>query len=936
MWKRGMGMSVTDSAKSEAESAGVVWGKWHGLASPYPLLAHLLDTAAFAAGLWDTTFSRSMRLTCSLGFGPGESHGRAGFAFLAASHDCGKAEPWFQGQVTSRNPSEFADNSGLLAEAGLDAFPDAARLLQLMRNDGGNSIRRMLRHEAGSAAALERADAPAWAVAAVSGHHGRYMPDASPQHSRPVQAYRDWIRGSGWAQEQQRDLNLIASAVDWSGFAAEAHTESQLAGLIPLVTGAICLADWLASDEVFIRSAPLELLADDPREYFLSRATQAAELIPSTVGIPVRPRGSFGEVFPGFSADREVQRWAVDHGNHGPGLSVIAVPMGEGKTETALWMHSASDVDDGLIFALPTMATADAMFSRVQAFYSGTPALAALRHGMASLNAFYDPAGGSPTDICDDEGGLTGSEWLQGRHRSLTAPVTVSSCDQVLAAAVNHKFSPVRLSSLAGKHVVLDEVHTYDPYQDMLLTRLLGWLGRFSVRVTLLSATLPTRRVRDYARAYAQGAGCPVNGEILGLYPCVTTTSPDGTTTQFELAAHRSYSHGVHVSDMVVTGTTFDEFTDEYATATAAYVDALREQHPEACIGVIVNTVGRANAIAMRLTGERRPLVIHSRMTAQQRSERTSELLALTGPGATPGTLTFVATQIAESSLDIDVDILVTDLAPVASLLQRMGRQWRHSQFGGRGWSHSEGRHRPTNEPVAHVLVARDPSGVRHVHAAIPYSNAEVDKTLAHGLEHGARTVIVIPDDLQGLVDGCDVTLNDLTEVDTDRPELGHVLAHLGESAAQEGQARRVGTDHDDFAVDWELNPSWAANPTLDALTSGTLWDAEAITRLRDGDTLQLLVYDPTGATAYALGRTPDALVANMQSLAQSREALRCVVPVSGRVATRISRFSTAAAIPQEWSSQPTAILRDLRPVSVSELAALGLTLDPILGLTSE
>jgi len=555
---------------------------------------------------------------------------------------------------------------------------------------------------------------------------------------------------------------------------------------------------------------------------------------------------------------------------------------------------------------------------------------------MASLNAFYDVADGSPTDICDDEGGLTGSEWLQGRHRSLTAPVTVSSCDQVLAAAVNHKFLPVRLASLAGKHVVLDEVHTYDPYQDMLLTRLLGWLGRFSVRVTLLSATLPTRRLRAYVDAYAQGAGKTVDGEISSLYPCVTTTSPNGATTQFELAAHRSYNHGVLVSDMVVTGTTFDEFTDEYATATAAYVDALREQHPEACIGVIVNTVGRANAIATRLTVERRPLVIHSRMTAQQRSERTSELLALTGPGATPGALTFVATQIAESSLDIDVDILVTDLAPVASLLQRMGRQWRHSQFDGRAWSHAEGRHRPTPEPVVHVLVARDQSGGRHVNAAVPYSNAEIDKTLDRGLEHGARTSISIPRDLQELVDECDVTLNDLSQVDTDQPELSHVLAHLGESAAQEGQARRVGTDHAEFAVDWELNPSWAANPTLDALTSGTLWDAEAITRLRDGDTLQLMVYDPTGTTAYALGRTPDAIVANMQSLEQSREALKCVVPVSGRIAKRISRSSTSAAIPPEWKSQPTAILRDLHPVSVSELAALDLTLDPILGLTSE
>ncbi len=926
-------MPNTGSAEGVDSDPGVVWGKWDSSNRPYPLTAHLLDTAAFAVGLWDIVLSATTRDRLSVGFGCDQSDGRTAFAFVAAAHDCGKADPWFQGQVATRRAWEFAANSDRLANVGLSGFPDVEALLRRMRNSGNDSLRRLLRHEASSAAALERAGTPSWAVAAVSGHHGRYIPDAPPRTSRPVQAYREWISASAWATEQERHLAMVASAIGWSGFAVSEKPAQELAALIPLLTGLICLADWCASDERFIGGAPLEVLEVNPGKYFQDRATEALDLIPATIGVPVRPRGEFGQVFPGFAPSRDIQRWAVDAGDHGPGLTVITVPMGEGKTETALWMHCASRVGDGLVFALPTMATADAMFTRIQSFYHQTPALAALRHGQAILNSFYDQTNASPTGVCDGAGGLTGSEWLRGRHRSLTAPVTVSSCDQVLAAAVNHKFLPVRLASLANKHVVLDEVHTYDPYQDLLLTRLLGWLGRYGARVTILSATLPTRRAANYAHAYAKGAGAALTGEVRGLYPCVTTTAPDGTLTQVQLSAHRSYKHQLKLTAITVKSPEYTDFVDEFASGTATVIRGLRAENPDSCLGLIVNTVNRAIAVARALQGDVAPLVLHSRMTAAQRSEKTQELLARTGPDGNPGPLTVIATQIAEASLDIDIDVLVSDLAPITSLLQRMGRQWRHSQFGDATWVHPPARGRTSPEPIVHVLLARDSEGTRHRHAAVPYSAAEIDKTLNVGLGAGARTSIAIPDELQNLVDVCDVTMADLSEDDADQGPIAALIAHLGKQAADTGQAMRIGTDLFDFEQDWAMNPQWDANAMLDGFTGGTLWDAEALTRLRDGASTQLLIYDTTGLTRYAYPKDATILMTKSQSPAVINSVLSCVLPVSGNLATRIRRQT---AIPDDWSSQPTAILRSLVPISIIDLAALGLTLDPTLGLTSE
>ena len=129
------------------------------------------------------------------------------------------------------------------------------------------------------------------------------------------------------------------------------------------------------------------------------------------------------------------------------------------------------------------------------------------------------------------------------------------------------------------------------------------------------------------------------------------------------------------------------------------------------------------------------------------------------------------------------------------------------------------------------------------------------------------------------------------------------------------------------------MNPAWDANATLQAFTNASLWSAEAVTRLRDGDSLQLLVYDRSGQTVFAYPSDPTFVVGEVLSQAQIVAALGCVVAVSGALASTIR---TSIPEPSGWSEQPTALLRSVLPTSVEDLAKLGLALDADLGLTRE
>jgi CRISPR-associated endonuclease/helicase Cas3 len=265
--------------------------------------------------------------------------------------------------------------------------------------------------------------------------------------------------------------------------------------------------------------------------------------------------------------------------------------------------------------------------------------------------------------------------WLTGRGKSATlSSIVVGTIDQVLVAGLVAKHAVLRHLGLAGKVVILDEIHAADAYMTQYLTRVLTWLGAYRVPVIALSATLPPVRRRALLSAYNLGRDRTTLSQQSDAYPLLTQTAPSGSLSVEVLASSRR-------SDVVV-----DELPgDPIGIADAVAAACVNGGH----VAIVCNTVSRAQAVFRRLrttVGNDYELVLlHSRFLTPERLASESLLRDELGPvPSSPRLATrrliVVATQVVEQSLDLDFDLMFSDIAPIDLLIQRAGRLHRHER----------------------------------------------------------------------------------------------------------------------------------------------------------------------------------------------------------------------------------------------------------------
>lgn len=324
---------------------------------------------------------------------------------------------------------------------------------------------------------------------------------------------------------------------------------------------------------------------------------------------------------------------------------------------------------------MPTQATANGIFPRVldwsEKQADEIKLAVRLAHGMAALNQDYNNLfEQSHSNYTDETGGLVVHSFFSGRKQALMANMVVGTVDQLLMMALKQKHVMLRHLGISGKIVIIDECHAYDSYMNQYLERALCWLGQYGVPVIILSATLPLKRRKELIEAYLNvknmkdGAWKEKRG-----YPLLTWT--DG----------ESVCQKVLETDTEKKTVTIHRLSDENHLA-----DLLREKlSGGGCAGVIVNTVKRAQRVAEFLRKnlpDKTVILTHANFLMPDRAEREKKLLALLGKKSTTeqrNNLIVVGTQVLEQSLDIDFDLMVTDLCPMDLLLQRLGRLQRHT-----------------------------------------------------------------------------------------------------------------------------------------------------------------------------------------------------------------------------------------------------------------
>ncbi|HJZ54874.1 MAG TPA: CRISPR-associated helicase Cas3', partial [Gemmataceae bacterium] len=361
-----------------------------------------------------------------------------------------------------------------------------------------------------------------------------------------------------------------------------------------------------------------------------------------------------------------------------PGLFIVEAPMGEGKTEAAWYVADCWDRrgGQGTYVALPTMATSNQMFDRVGKFLesgAGKKNLM-LQHGKAALNDRFEKLR-HLAELYDETAkpsAVVAEGWFAANKKhGLLAPYGVGTIDQVLLGVLQTKHVFVRLFGLAGKCVILDEVHAYDAYMTTLMKRLLEWLAALRCPVVLLSATLPAAKRHELLKAYT------------GVEPEVPEEKPYPRVTTAVVIDNQAEVEVVHVPASGTKEIHLDWVED--GRLVGKLKGALTNG---GCAAVIRNTVGLAQETYERLRDGLKDAGIrvelfHARFPFGRRQQIENAVLARYGKSGGPAErdkCVLVATQVVEQSLDLDFDVMVSDVAPVDLVLQRAGRLHRHDR----------------------------------------------------------------------------------------------------------------------------------------------------------------------------------------------------------------------------------------------------------------
>src|SRR5229473_2369743 len=364
--------------------------------------------------------------------------------------------------------------------------------------------------------------------------------------------------------------------------------------------------------------------------------------------------------------------------------TLLISPTGSGKTEAALYwaLGDGSVAVPRLFYALPYQASMNAMYDRLRDKQKGFGTVAVgLQHGRA-VQALY-------TRLIDQEAVPASTSALVSWEKNINSlharPVKVFSPYQMLKAAFQLRGFEGMLTDYAQAAFIFDEIHAYEPGRLALILAMIEYLRiNYDARFFVMSATFP-----DIIRSKLVKA--------LDFEPADILLADQSVFQKFR--RHRLHLlHGGLLEDGI----------------GRIVADVQAGKSVLAC----VNTVRRAQAVRQELLNaglsSEQVLLIHSRYILKDRIAREQEVLKRSSIGVQSQPFVLVATQVVEVSLNIDLDTIYTDPAPLEALLQRFGRV-----------------NRTCTKHICPVYVFRQPDDGQYV-----YNERLVRRTLAELEDH--------------------------------------------------------------------------------------------------------------------------------------------------------------------------------------------------------
>ena len=644
------------------------WGKFESPSCFHPLEHHCADVAAcFQAVLADPVVRG--RFEQAAGTNRMDHVTEARLCVLAFLHDFGKLNAGFQFKVYERAelPPGAPPRAGHVSEALL-CF-DQERIcealgLYAMCDAWGDGFEPLLR--------------------ASLAHHGR--PAERKRHSGtgPAALWKPFAGYDPLAAAQsfgERVRSWFPEAF------ADGPPLPESSTLAHLFAGTVALADQIGSDETCFR------FASDPDPSYIVRARQRADRAVEARQLrrrdwPARTAAvEFSDLFD-YPEPRPLQTAVAEAPLTCP-LLVLESETGSGKTETAVLRFSAlwrAGLVDGLYFAVPTRAAAKQLQRRVDAALRRLFSPDARAETVLAVPG-YPQAGDVRArrvgkfqveweDVPDEETRLARWSSESSRH-FLSAPAAVGTVDQALLAALKVKWAHLRGSALSRSLLVVDEVHASDAYMTELLRALLRDHLAVGGHALLMSATLGAAARVAVTDHRARGELPPIATMEAVPYPALTLAgrgssetlgiAETGHTKAVAVCAEPSLGNPPRIAELALD-----------AGSRGAKVLVVRNTVREA--QAVFQAVLDQGGAALMLQAAGGPALHHSRFAAEDRVLLDRAVERTLGKGRTAGGVIAIGTQTLEQSLDIDADLLLSDLCPVDVLLQRIGRLHRHRE----------------------------------------------------------------------------------------------------------------------------------------------------------------------------------------------------------------------------------------------------------------
>ena len=603
---------------------------------------HLIDTADIVQHkLWGSIPDNITR-NIVIAFNGNMKAALSCVSFLAGVHDVGKATPVFQQQADNQYYDfliRAMNNVGFM-------IPSDIKASGALRHEKSSfiAVRDWLKaHDFGIKNAPELAST-------ILGHHGWF--DNIEPYDAQSKEYGDGI----WNNARIELLDTIAKRTGLNKFINDIKSIKFDNNVLMLIAGIIVQADWIASNTV---AFPLSLTGNvdlTPRqEHERLKAGWNMIHYPDKWHAQLSHDNMLESRFGIHANMNAMQREMVAIASNvtNPPLIICEAEPGSGKTEAAL-MAAEILADrfnmNGVSFALPTQATTNAIFNRMEPWFNAIHAdNVILQHSNAFMN----------------------KNWMQWKHnhhanwmcngrQSALTPFHVSTIDQFLMMALKSKHVQLRHDGFAGKVVILDEIHACDSFMKGFLMRALEWCHAYGVPVIVLTATLDDGTRNRIIQTY-DGNAINVNS-----YPSIT------------------YVNGNNTVNVSVKSTMHKTIHIDKVSRDDLLNDVIESIHDGGNAAVIVNTVSKAQELydkMLKTYPDMDVQLFHSRFTIQDRTNIEHDIINKYGKDGSnrPECSVVISTQVIEQSLDLDFDIMYTDVAPIDLIIQRSGRLHRHN-----------------------------------------------------------------------------------------------------------------------------------------------------------------------------------------------------------------------------------------------------------------